>query len=249
MRTLLNSDSKQSVKLFCFSPPVMIATMVIEVALALYVVVRYHMKQALRLIVLALGALGIFQLSEYYVCGGLGADAGAWSRLGFMAITTLPPLGLHLLYVLSGKQSRKLVGVAYASMAAFMGYFLASSTAFVGHECTGNYVIFQIGVNPALLYGMYYYGWLLTALVIGYRWLSKNKVDKKVQQQVGGLLAGYLVFLIPTGIANSVRPETRNGIPSIMCGFAVLFAFILALYIAPRAGKLREKSPLPFITK
>jgi hypothetical protein len=241
--------SDHSVRLFCFSPPVMIATMFIEVALAIYVIVRYHMNQALRLIVLALGALGLFQLSEYFVCGGLGADASAWSRMGFVAITALPPLGLHLLYVLSGKQSRKLVGVAYASMAAFMGYFLASSTAFVGHECTGNYVIFQIGSNPALIYGAYYYGWLLAALIIGYRWLVKNNPDKKVKQQITGLMAGYLVFLIPTGIANSVRPETRAGIPSIMCGFAVLFALILALYIAPRVGTVREKFPLSFLTK
>lgn len=227
----------------------MIATMAIEVMLAVYVIVRYHMSQALRLIALALGALGIFQLSEYYVCGGLGADAGAWSRLGFIAITALPALGLHLLYVLSGKQSRKLVGAAYASMAAFMGYFLASSTAFAGHECTGNYVIFQIGNTPALVYGMYYYGWLLTALIIGALWLSKNKSNKLVRQQVGGLLLGYLVFLVPTGIANAVRPETRNGIPSIMCGFAVLFALILALYIAPRVGVIREKFPHSFLTK
>ena len=223
----------------------MIATMAIEVMLAIYVIVRYHMSQALRLIALALGALGIFQLSEYYVCGGLGADASAWSRLGFIAITALPAIGLHLLYVLSGKQSRKLVGVAYVSMAAFMGYFLASSTAFVGHECTGNYVIFQIGNTPALVYGMYYYGWLLTALIIGAQWLLKNKSNKLVRQQVSGLLLGYLVFLVPTGIANAVRPETRNGIPSIMCGFAVLFALILALYIAPKAGRLREKLTLP----
>jgi hypothetical protein len=169
--------------------------------------------------------------------------------MGFVAITALPPLGLHLLYVLTGKQSRKLVGVAYASMAAFMGYFLASSTAFVGHECTGNYVIFQIGSNPALIYATYYYGWLLTALVIGYNWLVKNKASKKVKQQVTGLMAGYLVFLIPTGIANSIKPETRAGIPSIMCGFAVLFAFILALYIAPRAASIREKFPHPSLPK
>jgi len=53
------------------------------------------------------------------------------------------------------------------------------------------------------------------------------------------LVLGYLVFLIPTALANSVKPETRRGIPSIMCGFAVLYAIILALYILPKVGARR----------
>jgi len=228
----------------------MVATFLIEVTLALYVIVRYHMNSTLRLIVATLGMLALFQLSEYFVCGGLGADSSTWSRIGYVAITALPPLGLHLLYVLSGRQSRKLVVAAYASMALFMSYFLVSPTAFVGHECTGNYVIFQIGMTASRAYGLYYYSLLLAAMLTGWRWMmNAKKGQKKMRQQIGGLVVGYLVFLVPTGIANSVKPETRSGIPSIMCGFAVLFALILALYIAPRAATLREKISLPFLYK
>lgn len=234
---------------YCFSPPVMIATFVTEILLAVYVVYKYYLNNTTRLIIATLVALAVFQVSEYFVCGGLGADAGAWSRLGYVAITALPALGLHMLFVISGKQSRKLVVAAYSTMAVYMSYFLLSSTAFVGHECTGNYVIFQIGMNAARLYGLYYYGWLLTAMLIGYRWLTSGKYDKKVRQKIGALIGGYLIFLLPTGIANTVKPETRAGIPSIMCGFAVLFAFILALYIAPRVGEIREKIRLPFLPK
>lgn len=235
--------------LYCFSPPVMVATFIIEIVLAAYVVFRYYLNNTTRLIVASLVALSIFQVSEYFVCGGLGAEAGTWSRIGYVAITALPPLGLHLLYVISGKKSRKLVVAAYTTMGVYMSYFLLSPTAFVGHECTGNYVIFQIGMDAARLYGLYYYGWLLAAMLIGYRLLTNAKYEKTVRQQIGGLLAGYLVFLVPTGIANMVKPETRAGIPSIMCGFAVLFALILALYIAPRAGVIREKIRLPFLSK
>ncbi len=227
----------------------MVASFLIEVTLALYVIVRYHMTNTTRLIVAALGALALFQLSEYFVCGGMGASASTWSRIGYVAITALPPLGLHMLYVISGKQSRKLVVVAYSTMAVAMAYFLLSPTAFVGHECTGNYVIFQIGMAPARVYGLYYYGWLLAAMLIGYRLFTHSKTVKNIKQQVGGLLVGYLVFLVPTGIANTVKPETRAGIPSIMCGFAVLFALILALYIAPRAAHMREKFTLPSLFK
>lgn len=69
----------------------MVATFLIEIALALYMIVRYHMNSATRLIIGALGMLAIFQISEYFVCGGVGASSGTWSRVGYMAITALPP--------------------------------------------------------------------------------------------------------------------------------------------------------------
>lgn len=226
----------------------MLATFFIEIALAMYVVAKYYMTTITRLITIALGALAVFQLSEYFVCGGMGADAVTWSRIGFIAITALPIVGLHLLYSISGRKSRKLVIAGYATMAVFMSYFLLAPNAFSGQICTGNYVIYQIGSAAALYYQAYYYGWLLVAMLLGYKSLTNSNNDKKIRQQIGGLIAGYLVFLVPTGIANTIKPETRAGIPSIMCGFAVLFAFILVFYIAPRAGSIRHKITIPFLS-
>ena len=60
-------------------------------------------------------------------------------------------------------------------------------------------------------------------------------------QTVRGLIIGYLIFLVPTALANSIKPSTRRGIPSIMCGFAVLFALIMTLYILPRASELQAQ--------
>jgi len=221
----------------------MLATFIIETVLALYTVARYKLDALGRLTVLMLLGLAVFQLCEYHVCGGWGVRASEWSRGGYVAITLLPPLGLHMLHVLAGKPGRKLVAFAYATMAAFVAYFTVVPHVFNGYACTGNYVIFQIGTRPALAYGAYYYGWLLTAIVLGIRWsgvLKKKGAKAKSRMfAVQALVLGYLVFLVPTALANSVKPETRRGIPSIMCGFAVLFAFILTLYILPKAGRLR----------
>jgi hypothetical protein len=150
------------------------------------------------------------------------------------------------MYVLAGKPKRGLVTGAYVTMAIFIGYFLLYSRAFTGYACTGNYVIFQIGLRPAYLYGLYYYGWLLTALILGMRWstelMRQGKAKHSSLQSVRALMIGYLVFLVPTAVANSVNPETRRGIPSIMCGFAVLFALILVFYILPRSGSARKST-------
>lgn len=225
----------------------MLATFAIEMVMAAYAIWRYKLDVLQRLVVASLLALAVFQISEYFVCGGWGMAAGAWSKVGYVAITTLPALGLHMLHQLAGKKNRRLVLAAYTTMAGFMAYFLAYEHAFRGHVCEGNYVIFQLGMYPAWVYSSYYYGWLFTAIGLGVRWANelqalKNKAARVQLQSVRALIVGYLVFLVPTALANTFIPETRAGIPSIMCGFAVLFAFILTFYILPKNSTLRPRS-------
>ena len=119
---------------------------------------------------------------------------------------------------------------------------------FTGYQCTGNYVIFQIGVRASIAYGLYYYGWLVTAMYLGARWanqmLRAGLSSHSKLQAIRAMIIGYLVFLVPTALAYSVSPSVRRGIPSIMCGFAVLFALILTLYVMPLiADKRDDASP------
>ena len=232
-------------RLNCFSPPVMLATLIIETSLAIYTVWRYKLTTVARLITTLLLTLAAFQLAEYHVCTA-SSYADQWSRLGFVAITALPPLGLHLMHVLADKPNRKLVWAGYTTMVGFSSFFLLAANTFTGHQCTGNYVIFQFSQNVTGAYSLYYYGWLLVGISLGIHWANelneKGKSAVKRLQAVRGLVAGYFVFLLPTAIANTVKPETRRGIPSVMCGFAVLLALILVLYILPRVGDLKSKA-------
>jgi hypothetical protein len=236
-------NRRQSTQLNCFSPPVMLATLTIEFFLALYTAWRYKLTDLSRLVIATLVMLASFQLAEYFVCTGFGIRAEQWSRVGFVAITTLPPLGLHIIHTLAGKPKRKLVYTAYGTMTAFILFFMTYHSAFIGHECTGNYVIFQIGYKMGGLFGAYYYGWLFTGIWLAARWaneqLAKGKSARRKLETLRAMIIGYLVFLVPTALANTVKPETRRGIPSVMCGFAVLFALILSLYVLPRATRLQ----------
>jgi hypothetical protein len=157
-----------------------------------------------------------------------------------VAITTLPALGIHTLHVLAGKPQRKLVATAYLTMLGFIVFFLTWHSAFNAHQCTGNYVIFHLAPNSGGLYYAYYYGWLATAISLGVIWgkalIRKGKAAQTRLEAVQGLIAGYLVFLIPTTVVNTLKPSTISGLPSVMCGFAVLFALILGFYILPRAA-------------
>jgi hypothetical protein len=237
--------NKKSTQFNCFSPPVMVATLLIESVLALYTVWRYKMTESTRLATGMLVGLAVFQLAEYHVCTGPGAEAVPWSRIGFVAITTLPAMGLHLMHVLAGRQGRRLVAGTYVVMTGFIGFFLVAHV-FTGQQCTGNYVIFQFSDKVTGAYGLYYYGLLMAGIGLGWQWANnltqKGKTYRMKSQAVRGLIAGYLVFLVPVAIANTVKPQTRRGIPSIMCGFAVLLAIILVSYILPRAAEMKVRT-------
>ncbi len=223
---------------FCFSPPVMIATFLIELSLMVYTLLRYRWNTLTRLSVGMLFCLALFQLAEFQVCEGTSGLAN-WSHLGFVAITLLPPLGLHAIYTIVGKKSRPVLLSGYLTSAAFVAYFALSSQSLNGHECLGNYVIFHVNANMTVYYGIYYWGWVILSMLLS-AWLARSVKNKLRKQALYGFAAGYAVFLIPVTVANLVNNTTVRGIPSIMCGFAVLFAFILSLYVLPRVMKKRS---------
>lgn len=210
----------------------MIATFAIEVALALFTVLRYRINELLVIIFALLTMLSLFQYSEYMVCT---EQSEIWSRIGYAAITTLPALGIHLFYLLSGKKARGLVIGYYLAMSTIMAYFLTMPNVFTNYSCTGNYVIFGLSTQTTIAYSVYYFGLLAISIGLSIGWLIKHPKNKRKKSLIEALVVGYGIFLVPTTTVITIFPDTQSAIPSIMCGFAVLFALLLALYIAPRA--------------
>jgi hypothetical protein len=221
-------------RLYCFSPPVMLATFIIEIICAIYVVAKYKMTPVTRLAAAVLVCLATFQLAEYNVCeGAWGVDSLTWARIGYVAISLLPPLGLHLAVRLAGQTQPWLVAAGYACGLMFACIFLFVGHGMGSHICLGNYVIFEIAPWAVTAYCLYYYGGLL--VTIGYAWRMGRAIKKRSQKAALYALAiGYLAFIIPTTAANIIDPSTIAGIPSIMCGFAVILALILTGVVLPR---------------
>lgn len=212
----------------------MAATFMIEIACVMYMLWRYRLTRVAQLIAATLTCLAIFQLAEYMVCeAALGISSLQWARIGYVAITMLPALGLHIGLAIAGQQNRALVTFAYASAVCFSVIFLFSGYGVQAEQCLGNYVIFSISPWAALPYAVYYYGWLLGGLAVFYR--IQKKARANASRALGWLSLGYASFIVPTTIANIVDPATIAGIPSIMCGFAVVFALILTFKVAPLA--------------
>lgn len=221
----------------------MLATFLIEFGFAFYVLWRYKMSTIVRLAFLTLIALGTFQLAEYMVCGGLGWTNVEWARLGYGAISLLPALGIHMVVTLAGKKMPALIGAAYASCVAFVGFYLLGQGAISGQTCYANYAVFDTHQASVWPFMLYYYGWMLIGTYLASHW--GNQLPKR-RKALRAMAIGYLVFILPTTTFNIIDPSTVKAIPSIMCGFAVLLAFVLVLRVLPNSAKVRNaiKNPV-----
>lgn len=140
---------------------------------------------------------------------------------------------------------------AVSRLAALLLLFLAAFQLAEFMVCTGsasttmwwtrlgNYVIFELAPWAGGLYTLYYYGWLAIGIALATHF-ARHIRRKRTRLALIGLIAGYGAFIIPTVAVNLVSPDTIRGIPSIMCGFAVLFAFILVGWVLPMSHKKKR---------
>lgn len=215
----------------CFSPPVMIATFCIEIAGALWTLWRYKANRASQLICLILVFLATFQFAEYMVCErAVFLNSLTWAKVGFACISMLPALGFHLTLELAQKKSRALLGLGYAFAFSFVVFFLIVAHGIASSQCTGNYVIFQMMPNIMYFYAFYYHSWLAIGISMAFM-ASRSGLKNTTALLYLGI--GYLSFMLPTTIVYLIDPTTIAGIPSIMCGFAVLLALCLIFAVLP----------------
>ncbi|TXI90650.1 MAG: hypothetical protein E6Q36_01035 [Chryseobacterium sp.] len=231
----MNSKNKNT--LYCFSPAVMVATLVIEIALAVYVFVRTKTSAIKKIAIATLLLLALFQLAEYMVCGAYDEVlVNVASRVGYVAITFLPALGMHLANEIAGRKNNWTTIVAYLLAGGFALYFGFAPATINSSICTGNYVIFNLKHSVSLLYTVYYFSVIFSVIGLSAQ-LARIQKNVNKRKALHWLIAGIMVFLVPTGLAYWLIPDVELGIPSIMCGFAVLYAIILAGKIVPLATK------------
>lgn len=216
----------------------MIATCIIELLLLLYTLYRYKLTPLTRIVIATLGLLALFQASEFIVCGSSVSTVNLWSRIGYISITMLPPLGIHLIYAISKRIPAWTVWTAYSSGIAFALAFGLSESAFNSHVCAGNYAIFQLQPGLGGLFFAYYYFWIIFGIIASI-YISAT-ASLRTRKALLLQAVGHLSFLLPTGIVNAIHPETIRGIPSIMCGFAVIYALILVFGIVPLTLQKRK---------
>lgn len=218
----------------------MAATFIIEIVLAIIVFIRERVTRFGKTAGFVLVLLATFQFAEYRICT-IGDDSQFWARLGFVAITLLPLAGLYLVSLVSHKPHFLKLG--YASAAAFVVYFLFVPKSITGAICGGNYVIFNTSTDLYRLYGFYYLGFLLLGIWESVEKIASLRRRTAAKRALQWLIVGYVSFMGPMGLAYILFPGTRNAAASIMCGFALTLAFLLAFKIVPTYNRTHETGP------
>lgn len=216
----------------------MIATFVFELASAIYVLIKHFNVRYIRFIVGILTLLAVFQVAEYNVCEQGLLSPEIWSRVGYIAIAMLPAVGLHFIHAVSGRSWHGIVMLGYLAATVFSLTFGMSDVAFSGYECSGNYVIFQLKPPLGGLFFIYYFSLLIVGVV--FCWYFARQASRLVGDVLLFQALGYILFMFPTGVVNAINPETIDGLPSVMCGFAVLYAAVLVIGVVPKLIKLSQ---------
>lgn len=221
--------SKRTISLFCFSPLIMLLTFSLEWLFALSALVFYRKTRFGKLAVATLFCLGLFQFAENKICTG-GPNQLA-TTVGLIAITLLPPLGLNLITQITGR--RLVTKISYFVATIFILTFVFLPVLVTSPSvCTGNYIIIFLAPKLGMAYGLYYFGFLFWAIhdALGGRATAKLKEYRTV---LGWLIGGYLSFILPMGIVYFLSEKSREAVPSIMCGFAIILAIILTWRVLP----------------
>lgn len=215
----------------------MLATFLIEFFIAAYVYLKFRGTLFGKLSALTLLILGLFQFAEYQICAG--NNNIFWARLGFVLITLLPPLGIHLVSIVTG--NRRYIQFAYTLAAVFVFIFAFAPKSITGGVCGGNYIIFNTAQDLYWAYGVYYFGLLFIGIFDALAKLktSRSAGDKNFKILIWMIL-GYFSFMVPMSFAYFIFPETVMAITSVMCGFALTFAIMLGFVIARKYDEIHK---------
>ena len=171
--------------------------------------------------------LSLYQLSEVIECSLEKKSKG--KIFGHIAITFLPPLGLFMANSLGVNTYH----TEYFSMVfglGLVGYLAFNPDAVELQDCTGFFVKYNYRAKLENLYGIFYNGSLLAAIVFISIYLS-DQGGLMSDTNALMLLGGYLIFTVPTAINIFLKHIDKTMATSVMCQWAFFFALILAFYI------------------
>jgi len=217
----------------CYNPTISLTTAIIEWTLAIIIPWKYP-KNRIRFFSSALMFfLGLYQFTEFMFCKTNQADL--WMRIGFMAYSLLPAIGLHAtLYYFKIKINifwLYVIPVAYIIGAAMTTNFITES------KCHDIFVtarnIFSRIDSPltSLRFGIftaYYFIFILLVCIIGICAYLKETNHKK-QRVLLAFPTAVIIMSFPTFILIILFPALNMQFPSVLCHFGLLFALTIFL--------------------
>ena len=215
-----------------YSPVLAVVTAAFEIVVAVWALRGPGERRIVRTASAVLLLLAAYQIVEVVICANVTA-AGFTPRLAFIIVTWLPALGLLLIAQLSRPRSRTFTGSAYAMLAAAAGivvWIVADRSFASASVCNAVYARYTHAMPRFLVYAAFYWlGLLGMTAFSGYGAMTCR--DLRRRRQLVAVFVGTVVFVALAVLTSWFVPPARGALPSIMCHYALLFAFALTRLI------------------
>ncbi len=217
----------------------------IELAILIVVIIFNRDHPHFWLIVALLALLQLYQLSEFLIC--IGVNVGFITRMGFVVLTFLPPVG-YLLCTRIVKWKFPDYWLGFALALGFSVYFIVDTASIAFVECNPFFATYQstgvISISPtydlpiSAMYGAFYHSSLLYSIwfLVEHLIWGKDKIENKYAVV---MLIGFLAFMVPMLLMVIIFPQYAVAIASILCKYALILAVTLLLF-----SFMKGKKPL-----
>ena len=174
---------------------------------------------------LMVGLLFAYQFTEFIICYFPVSDPKI-VYIAYSLISLLPPLGLYLALNLN-KIISKWNLLVFIPALFFIFYYPLVLNEFKVLNCTVILADYEYPLPD--IYGVVYYFPILATVGLFIR-LYIREQDKKVKNNNGILLLGYLLAFLPPVITILIFPSLINYVESYLCKFAFILALSLTIY-------------------
>lgn len=230
----------------CFIPKVSLLTAAIEFFTGAYIYLTAKHTTAVKILVIFIYALGLYQFSEFMLCST--EQKMLWAKIGFLSYHLLPALGLDfVIHITRNKPSPLWLTFLIYLPTLIFGVFAVLAPNFIAEASCSTFIVIikhlfyrEIGgILLMTLYWWYYFGYIALSSVLLLLALSRKHEKAWHNIYLYTLLAVFLSIL-PAFIFIIVLPSLKIAFPSIYCHFALLFALLALVGVRKNAQFLKK---------
>ena len=210
-----------------YSPYLALLTAAIEIVAAVWTFTGKGRKNIITPIGLILILLAGYQIAEVFACAN--PDNVAAARIAFLDILWLPALGILLVKNVSNQSKTFLryVSTGFFTAASCLALFIVFDPNFVNVSVCE--IVFAHYDKPSPFYKLFalYYDTGLAVIIFGAVAALAGMEDLIRRQHLADIQIGTLCFVLPAMAVQMMIPRLDDAFASIMCHFALVFAFFL----------------------
>lgn len=214
----------------CYTPQISLTTALIEFFMAFVLFKRFHKSQVRDYSIIILIFLGLYQLTEFFICTTNYANCAA--KIGMLVYTFLPAIALDGILAITKNKKFKIfvyiLPIIFSIAIMYKGFIISANCNYL--TVTVINVINVVNTKGAIfLHNLYilYYSIFLFLTALGFYHLKRFEKNQMVKKSYEIFILGIIVMIVPTYLSIIIEPSLRIQLPSILCHFAVLFATLV----------------------